>query len=1091
MNSVKGPLNPAKQELQTSQPRLSQAATDELLISQGSHKSSLAKLQLDELLSEVRPDWAQRTALVQKTLVRLKEIIEGIPHHAAESPFEAEKRLKKAGVTIPFPFPRPAKDVKYKLEYFPPSDINVVGNLALRIGSKVNGANLIDLAITLPSQAFQEKDYLNHRYFHKRAYFVAQFAAAIKHVAKDQFEVAFTLQDDVELQTCIIITPGKSASEDFAQSKARIRIIPAVPDSTFSLDKTNISRNCVRPKGGDDPIFEPTPFYNSCLRCEASVTPYLGYLNKALKTCEALRDACLLGATWLHQRGYDSPVCCGGIGPHEWALVSALLLEGGGPKNRPMFSPRYNSYQLFKGVLQLLASRDLRDPLVIGPLSGEIPRSSSPILYDARRGVNVLFKMNPWSYSLIRHDAQATLEASNDKLIDNFESTFIARLDNPPLRFDQLAHVDLPLEGSLQDKRQALRKLHEVLVKGFNDRTRFVNLQYPAIKSWNLNRSLPTPSGIKVEIGLLLDPENVNRVVDRGPTAEDKEEAEEFRKFWGEKAELRRFRDGTISESLVWSETGHQSIVHQILAVLLSHHFGLPPSAISLVGDQVLRDVEIEPAQQSFQTIIDTFQTFSSKLHALEGLPLAIRSLSAVDEQLRFSSLLDPLKSSRPADIIIQFEGSSRWPDALTAIQRTKIAFLTKIGDLLESADEPLSTRVGLENTHSDLLNVAYLDVFSPNGVLFRLRIHHEREQTLLERQLQDKDIHGRTREEIAQALATYKRDYVHSPRHTQAIRALCTRFPALSSTIRLVKKWICSHLLSSFFTPELLELFAAQVFLRPQPWTIPTTPFTAFLRVLHLISKWDWASTPLILDFSNGDEMSPTDIANITTTFQARRKIDPAMNNIVLFVASNLDPSGIVWTQNSQPPKVVATRLTALARASISAIKDKNAPEFDIRSLFQSPLTHFDFLLHINPAILQQYLPSSSSNALLTKRSSKFKNLQLTHLTPPSHDPETIDFNPISLYINDLQKSFDPSVVLFFHNANGGNVIAGLWNPRTVGETTKEFRVRLGWSSIPIASDTDQGDDKDLVAVNKKAMVAEMVALGEGIVEKVTVLRE
>ena len=62
--------------------------------------------------------------------------------------------------------------------------------------------------------------------------------------------------------------------------------------------------------------------------------------------------------------------------------------------------------------------------------------------------------------------------------------------------------------------------------------------------------SSPAPmEGLLIE--LLLNPLHINRAVDRGPSADEKELAASFREFWGKKAELRRFNDGSIRESLI------------------------------------------------------------------------------------------------------------------------------------------------------------------------------------------------------------------------------------------------------------------------------------------------------------------------------------------------------------------------------------------------------------------------------------------------------------------------------------------------------------------------------------------------------------
>ena len=58
---------------------------------------------------------------------------------------------KKHKVIIPFPSPKPAKDVKYKFAYEKPVYVNVVGSFALRTMVKEAVGNSVDLLIQMPS----------------------------------------------------------------------------------------------------------------------------------------------------------------------------------------------------------------------------------------------------------------------------------------------------------------------------------------------------------------------------------------------------------------------------------------------------------------------------------------------------------------------------------------------------------------------------------------------------------------------------------------------------------------------------------------------------------------------------------------------------------------------------------------------------------------------------------------------------------------------------------------------------------------------------------------------------------------------------
>lgn len=53
-----------------------------------------------------------------------------------------------------------------------------------------------------------------------------------------------------------------------------------------------------------------------------------------------------------------------------------------------------------------------------------------------------------------------------------------------------------------------------------------------------------------------VDPTSALRTLDMGPPADKADAAKAFRAFWGNKAELRRFQDGAITEAVVWEDGG-------------------------------------------------------------------------------------------------------------------------------------------------------------------------------------------------------------------------------------------------------------------------------------------------------------------------------------------------------------------------------------------------------------------------------------------------------------------------------------------------------------------------------------------------------
>ena len=291
------------------------SASDAALLSSGGMgRSAMMVLQTNELLSEVRPNYERQMFHLEDTLHKLREVIESLPDVAPMLAIEAEKSLAKdSGVAIPFPRPRPTKDTKYKFEYRKPTSINVVGSLPLMLSAK--GQKTVDMTVTMPQSMFQEKDYLNHRLFHKRAYYLARIAEGIKRHADQELEIEYSNQDDIQYLPLIVAKPVATSSQDTSRSKVQIRILVAIPEDTFPLEKTLPTKSCVRstlPEGQDEA--QATPFYNSCIRLTASYAAYHTLLQKATLSCDAFRDVCLLGRIWLRQRGLGSAISSGGFG---------------------------------------------------------------------------------------------------------------------------------------------------------------------------------------------------------------------------------------------------------------------------------------------------------------------------------------------------------------------------------------------------------------------------------------------------------------------------------------------------------------------------------------------------------------------------------------------------------------------------------------------------------------------------------------------------------------------------------------------------------------------------------------------------------
>lgn len=1003
---------------------------------------------------------------------------------------------------MPFPEPKPPKDSLYKVSYAKPAQFNVVGSYVSKTMIKSQARRAIDMIVEMPKEIFQEKDYLNLRYYYKRAYYLAVLTLAVRKALGTTADVAYEYLSGNHLLPVLRLVPKDTPNghnKNKSQHSFHIRIIPCATEGLFPQQKLLPTSNCMRTgSDAESPTQAPTPFYNSTLKAESCYMVYLKVIRQAEKACPSFKDACILGRIWLQQRGFSGSLSKGGFGHFEWAVLTALLLQGGGRKGAAALSPSLSSTQIFKALLQYLAGIDLdRKPLILGRSkeATDAADENGPVIFDTLRQLNIAYKMSTSSALLLQQHAKWTHTALADQSADQFNPTFIAKAESLLQCYDLLIRVEQS-DGINGSDNYSFRgasweygdRVARILRKALGDRAELVHTQAPEDAdsfTWDLESEPPSNSST-VWVGIIFNAVNMARQVDQGPTVEEKEEAKKFRQFWGEKSELRRFKDGSILESLIWTQTGPIGLCEQISRYILKLHLHLQDAHLEFFGKDFYSVVPVKTTDApAFQAARQAFNVFERDLRDLSDLPLEIRQVAATSPGLRSASIHQPFHSmakgvAQPMDTIILFEASGKWPENLAAIQRTKIAFLIRIGDLLAAAKPGLTCRVGLEESTTEIENLGFLDVLYEDGAAFRLRIHSDLEESLLDRRAKDKTLDQRVRTEGAQLLASFKRLYTLLPLHTQTISTLCARFPALSPTIRLLKHWFDSHKLSSHFLEETIELFALKVFFEPYPWQAPSSAMTGFLRALQFLSRWDWRTDALIVDASGS--LTSSDRSAIDTKLEAWRKLDPGMSHTTLFIATPHDTTGTAFTIHGgepRPSKVVATRMTALARSACKLVKDKGAA-LQAQTLFQPSLKEYDVLIHLNGKLLKAI--SRGQDGI---KQSQFKNLD----GRTGRAPQTMIQQPARTLLAQLEGLFN-GPMLFFHGAPEDTVIAGIWNPQIQRRT---FRVNLPCSFRPVRPSKEREDSQEadeLVEVNREGIIAEIARIGGDCIEKIETSR-
>ncbi|KAH9309820.1 hypothetical protein KI387_037731, partial [Taxus chinensis] len=655
-----------------------------------------------------------------------------------------------------------------------------------------------------------------------------------------------------------------------------IRIIPTITAGTFDLSKLAPSRNNVRAvqQGG---VAQATPYYNATILEDLILEEHAAFLRKNISGSESFVEALLLLKVWARQRNsINAPDCLNGF---LMSMILAYLTTGAGGQRITM---QMTGLQAFRVVIDFIAISGTLEKGIfmqaksIGNLSPEQKKSLLQcfdiVICDPSGYLNMAFRMSKSGFIELRDEAARTLTYMNTCKDKGFEEVFMTRIDFPA-KFDYHARIN-PMENEhgessnfcldKEDWRVYEKEVELLLSKGLGERARLIRViprSMPA--NWNINEGHACLGKIPLLVGILVSNfEKAFRMADVGPSADNKDESVKFRSFWGDKAQLRRFKDGRIAETAVWEceQWEKHLVIKKIMEHIFCRHLSLSSHNFCIVTDQLDFSLMQGGKDQIAYTsnLLDAFDVLSKRLRVLEGLPLNISSVQPLDSAFRHTSVFPPMphplakekvqqeKSHKlistcvqPLEVMIQLEGSGKWPIGDIAVEKTKSAFCLKIAESMQKCWGVFP--VAAENA-VDLLMA---------GFAFRLRILYEKDKSLLKKQ----GVFGMplTGNVPWSKLFPVENDLLLRSQHSSMLNGLQGLHPTYSPTVRLAKRWICSHLFSGFLADEAVELLVAYLFVRPFPFSAPCSRVTGFLRFLRLIAYFDWAMSPLIVDV-NGE---------------------------------------------------------------------------------------------------------------------------------------------------------------------------------------------------------------------------------------------
>jgi U3 small nucleolar RNA-associated protein 22 len=640
--------------------------------------------------------------------------------------------------------------------------------------------------MTMPSDMFNERDIKSGRYFDKRTVYCGELARQLSKTLP-AYEVKVDFGAGNKNKAIVVVSVPNSAW--------KVQLIPCITPSTFPETKLTADYKNLSESTACDPHYNASILEDMYFGKDVFSAPRHLHFARAVQ----------LVKVWLYRRGLLT-VAFGnqaGLSGYQIRVLLSHLCQ-----NLPK---EVSAYQLFKLFLSLLTKTEWSKSVVVyGSSTSRLGAGLAvPTIECCQLGsYNPLWSVPLAVMSELSFEASQGLELLDDMTVsDPFDALFCRAS----------RERDFTISFRTEQTLKSAESVGSMLTTALGNRLyrKQIYLRY-------LSDGSVTVSGD-------IDSSSISTWVEKGPSA-DSAEAQSFRAFWGKKAELRRFKDGSILECVVWPSDMRVSAAEQIIRFVLEHKLA------GKIENPNISFCPLGSCKGITKTHVEVWtgmEELRVKLTSIEKLPISIVSLRPA--HARFTGT--DLGGVAPLDCVVEFETSTSWPTHRVAIWHSKSAFLLAMREGL------MKQYCAVEIAAEEVSEEPFIDVRLVGGKFenfaFRLRIFANVEKDRLYQLIASVDSPP-SLAEIATVSQLWFEPMLRARIH--AISATC---PALSAAIVQAKSWLDNHLMLEPWLSEWTEVTMAHV-VESKRGYIPQSAHVLFLDWLFFVAQHAYQSTPV-----------------------------------------------------------------------------------------------------------------------------------------------------------------------------------------------------------------------------------------------------
>eukprot|EP00127_Corallochytrium_limacisporum_P005133 Clim_evm39s199 gene=Clim_evmTU39s199 len=916
----------------------------------------------------------------------------------------------------------------------------------------------LDIMLEMPRGVFKPKDHLNFRYHYKRAEYARVIFEALQNSETAFHSVSWVRHPKDPMRPIIELRQATEATEPVL-----LWVHFTVEPGTFSADRLALSRNGVRATKIDD-IFDTgdrdfkkqlaeesgsddgfaTPFYNQSIARDLCARSHLQYIHEAnSRIGDPFRDGIRLLKIWIQRYNIEDM-------SHALTYWTAHLVHSDVVKSA------MSALEIFQIVLGSIAcSKWDTQGFNICTQQGSHTVSGGLIVMDHEGSCNIMNQISPETYRLLRILSQRAQMCLLDdgpgreyiggpsifddlfgalrSIFEPYDAYYTVKISGKTKDLTDISHINLvEFRG---DMMAALGyRIEEVLRQGLGQRAKVVrvtNMLTGSDKSKTFD--------VTCRVNCVFDPEHAFRMVDTGPRADDDAAVELFRKFWGERAELRRFKDGSIVEAVVWqgNHNRRHAIIGQIMRFVLRRQ--LAECVVNVDGDLMtvldplisLDDENGDASPSISAQTANVFELLTSRMRSLSGMPLRILDIHPLSPHLRHTALhaSTAIHSGEDGkyfdliDALIVVEGSGKWPSDREQSRAMLGAYAVQLMNAMEEQIEDV-TGYFRQNDSEDAFELVV--VHQQRSFRFLLQPIFHKEDEADEDDAPTSDYYCGPFSRIAR-------------QHACHIKQMALTYPSFSRMVRLALRWFDSQILlgdaaSELLTQEAIEMIISYLYLHPGRFQRPNSVPCGFLRLLSFFANTESFVDPLVVNFDG--QLTGGAIKDAKSYWAQRTEITLS----IIFITPQC-PRISPYTANLS--KTILQRASFLANAALHGFHQviKGGIVGDNKSLleqiFAPDLSDYDVVFTLaKKSLSRRYMAKISEASETARGPSKYKNLIPGASRKRKRESQNEGlmlflggFDPAQELAKELRRRFGHTTFIL-HSAYGGSQIAVKFAP-------------------------------------------------------------